>query len=1046
MNESILEALIRLFAIVANVDKDGKYENERDVVLDYLERQYSAELVQNFIEFFDEQVKLLHPEAMYSSDSETFKQDISNEALIKEICDKINQELLLEQKMVILIYLLDFINRGEYITDNEVRFVTSVAAFLKIDPSEFLNAKAFTFGEMNNIVNKNCLLFIDDNDSADDDEVKHIFKSKMEGCIVVLHLECTNTFVFRYYGHLDFFLNGHYIKPNRSYFWYPGSVIKSPKIGSLYYTRIASKFIQANIEKFVFTADEIEFSYRNSTNGIKRFSFSEESGRLICIIGGSGSGKSTLLNLLNGTLKPKNGKICINGHDIHLEKNELKGVIGYVPQDDLLIKELTVYQNIYYNAQLCFSDYTEEQLKEVVENALIDFDLVEARDLNAGDAFTTILSGGQRKRLNIALELIREPSILFIDEPTSGLSSADSEKVINLLKRQTFKGKLVIANIHQPSSDIFKMLDKLLVMDQGGRVVFYGNPVDGITYFKRMARFVDAEESECLSCGNINADQILRTVEARVVDVNGRLTRKRKTSPQEWYNLYEQNIAENVRKIKREHDSSIPKNNFKVPGHLRQFKIFLKRDIFAKLRNRQYLLLNALEAPALAIILGYFTKSLTFVNGQPAYVFGDNPNIPSYLFMAVIVALFLGLVISAEEIFKDRKILKREKFLNLSRSSYLMSKIAILFSISAIQTTLFVLLGNSILDIKGMMLNFWVILFTTSCWANLVGLNISAGLNSVVTIYILIPIVLVPQLLFSGVVVEFDRMHNKIGSDKFVPIIGDMMTSRWAFEALMVTQFKDNKFEREFFESEQIIKTSLYYRTASLPEIRNLVNENRELVATKGKADKIVLNNRIIQSEVIQICRDLNMKTPSFTDSLMTGWNSPTVSTQLDSFLSRIDIHYFLMYRNAVKQREAKYNQLVTKLKGKDNFLHFKQAYFNQTISDVVTNQKEIEDFTIRIDQLIPSRDAIYRYPQSNYGRAHFYAPVKRIGNGTMDTFWFNVSVIWILSGLLLLLLYYDVLRKIIGYFETLRINRVNQRRFLRLIKITNPQDNIRKT
>ena len=120
----------------------------------------------------------------------------------------------------------------------------------------------------------------------------------------------------------------------------------------------------------------------------------------------------------------------------------------------------------------------------------------------------TFLSGGQRKRLNIALELLREPSVLFVDEPTSGLSSADSEKVMNLLKRQTFKGKMVFANIHQPSSEIFSLFDKLLVVDQGGRVIYYGNPLDAISYFKRASHYVDAEESECLSCGNVNIDQI----------------------------------------------------------------------------------------------------------------------------------------------------------------------------------------------------------------------------------------------------------------------------------------------------------------------------------------------------------------------------------------------------------------------------------------------------------------------------------------------------------------------------------------------------------
>jgi ABC transport system ATP-binding/permease protein len=1039
MNESILEALIRLFAIVADVNEKGHSGNEREIVTEYLERQYSAELVQTYIDFFDEQVRLFHPEEMYSSDVETYKQNTLNEALIAELCNKINEELILEQKMVVLIYLLDFINRGDKLTDNELRFVTAVAAYLKINPSEFLDAKAFTFGELENVINKDRLLFIDNKTESNHPDIKHMFKAKLDGLIIVLQLPGTNTFVFRYNGHLDLFLNGHNLKPNRSYIWSSGAVIKNPRFGSLYYTRISGKFIQANVEnKFVFTADNIEYYYRNSTNGIRPFSFSEESGRLICIIGGSGSGKSTLLNLLNGNLKPKNGKICINGYDIHVFKEELKGVIGYVPQDDLLIKELTVFENLYYNAKLCFSDFNETQLKGVVETALIDFDLVEARDLNVGDAFTTILSGGQRKRLNIALELIREPSILFIDEPTSGLSSADSEKVINLLKRQTFKGKLVIANIHQPSSDIFKMLDKLLVMDQGGRIIFYGNPIDGISYFKRQARFVDAEESECLNCGNINADQILRTVEARVVDVNGRLTRKRKTSPQEWYNLYMQNIDVNVRKIKREHDSSIPRNNFKIPDHWDQLKIFFKRDILAKLYNRQYLLLNALEAPILAMILAFFCKSFSFVDGIPRYIFGENTNIPSYLFMAVIVSLFLGLVISAEEIFKDRKLLKREKFLNLSRSSYLFSKIGILFTISAIQSFLFVLAGNSILEIKGMMFNYWLILFTTSCWANIIGLNISAGLNSVVTIYILVPLILVPQLLFSGVVVDFNKMHNKIGSDKFVPFIGDLMTSRWAYEAFMVTQFKDNKFEREFYDAERQIQNANYYRTYCLPELFSIKQENSQLIISGDNNDKLAQNLKILHNEIEQICKNLTWDKPVFAESIYTNWYSENFNLKFDSFLRAVDSYYTLQYRKAINVRDTKYQYWVKKLGSDSAFQVYRQTYYNKAVADVVNNQKELNEFSIHVNQIVPNKNAAFRYPLSHYGRAHFYSPVKTIWKINIDTFWFNILIIWFLSGMLFLLLYYDVLRKIIAYFETIRLNRANQRRLLRLLKISN--------
>ena len=124
-----------------------------------------------------------------------------------------------------------------------------------------------------------------------------------------------------------------------------------------------------------------------------------------------------------------------------------------------------------------------------------------------------------------------------------------------------------------------------------------------------------------------------------------------------------------------------------------------------------------------------------------------------------------------------------------------------MFLISAIQTISFILIGNFILEIKGMTFSYWIVLFTTSCLANMLGLNISSAFNSVITIYILIPFIIIPQLLFSGVLVKFDRLHHgTFTSSEYVPVIGDMMPARWSFEALAVEQFKNNKYEKNFFK------------------------------------------------------------------------------------------------------------------------------------------------------------------------------------------------------------------------------------------------------
>jgi len=208
----------------------------------------------------------------------------------------------------------------------------------------------------------------------------------------------------------------------------------------------------------------------------------------------------------------------------------------------MLIEELTVYQNLYFNARLCFGDYNGEQLKNTVEKVLHDLDLYEIKDLQVGDLMNKKVSGGQRKRLNIGLELMREPVVLFIDEPTSGLSSFDSEKVMSLLRDQALSGKLVFSIIHQPSSDIIKMFDRLWLLDKGGYMIYDGDPVEALVYFKTETSQANAAESECPNCGNVETDNILHIVEVKVIDSSGYPGKERQVSPMEWYEKYKKKM------------------------------------------------------------------------------------------------------------------------------------------------------------------------------------------------------------------------------------------------------------------------------------------------------------------------------------------------------------------------------------------------------------------------------------------------------------------------------------------------------------------------
>ena len=1031
MSESILNALIHLFAIVANVNKDGVSDKGRRIVENYLARYLNKELIKEYLKLFDNYHEFYHREL----DADDVKGLKDNNSLISfqisNVCRQIKKGLLRNERVIVFLQLLEFVYEDHFVTDEECEFIKTVSQSFNLSESEFNNFKAFIFEGKPEKLEKENVLVVDNQVMEWSDNLawimkkkstktgpkyNHLYRQNLYGQIVVLYIKSIQSFIFRYFGELNLYIDGKKIVNGRTYFFKKGSIIKGPNIDSIYYYDIAAYFIRdAEKNRIIFSAQNVEFHFKNSKNGIQKFNFSEQSGQMIAIMGGSGVGKSTLLNLLSGKLKPTRGKVKINGYNVHSKSTSLTGIIGFVPQDDLLFEELTVFENLYYNAQLCFSDYTDDQIIEKVNTVLFDLDLYEVKDLRVGNPLNKFISGGQRKRLNIGLELMREPILLFVDEPTSGLSSMDSEKVMNLLKQQAHKGKLVIANIHQPSSEIFKLFDKLWVLDKGGYPIYQGNPVDAIVYFKTITSLVNAAESECSCCGTINPDIILKIVEEKEIDEYGKETHLRKTKPETWYFRYQENIEKKIEH--KPEDIKLPDSEFKVPNFLKQFKVFSLRNLFSKLTNKQYLIINLLEAPLLALILGYFTKYIT-PNG---YIFGENKNFPVFLFMAVVVALFLGLTVSAEEIIKDRKILERESFLRLSWFSYINSKIIFLFGLSAIQTFLYTIIGNAILEINGMLLPYWLILFSAACMGNLIGLNISSGLDSVIAIYILIPLILVPQLLLGGAMIHFDDLHKSISSEKYVPFIGNIMTTRWAYEALAVHQFKNNKFEKYFFDDEQIISSADYKTSFLIPRLRN------KLEFCMGRKDSgmdsiaLVRDLKIISNEMINIIRETDLPPFEYIQMLNAQDFNESVMEHAYGYLYYIEMNLLDEMEKANKRKEETYNLLVEKL-GRDGFVDFKQQYYNKKLADILLNRDEINKIYETDDALIQKKDPVFMNPTSNIGKAHFYAPVKILNHVKIETIWYNIFMMWVGSGILYFALYFDLLRKSIKYLESLNL------------------------
>ncbi len=1051
MSERILEALMQLFALVAKID--GVNDNGKSVVENFLKQQLNAELVNKYLDLFENYLE----KHQKKSKGKERKRTSVNSVKVLRICTQINEELQQKQKIVVLIRLLEFTFSANY-SDQEIEFVTTVAETFNISTDEFRESMAFVLSNDRTIPDKENFLIIHRGINISYENAKEIKNHLLEGVVKILRLEESGNYIAKYCGEEAIYINGQVIENNRVYFLAHGSSIRNKKLKPIYFSDISSKYrIQEETQRIDFIANQLEYKFPAGNIGLHELNLTDCSGNLIGIMGASGAGKSTLLSLLNGTLTPTSGSVKINNIDIHHQKEELEGVIGHISQDDLLIEDLTVFENLFYNTKLCYDNLLEQQVVKKAIEMLKSLGLYEIKDLKVGSPLNKKISGGQRKRLNIALELIREPQVLFVDEPTSGLSSRDSENIMDLLKELALKGKLVFVVIHQPSSDIFKMFDNLLILDTGGFPIYYGNPVESVIYFKKAINHVTANESECHHCGNVNPEQIFNIIETKVVDEYGNITGQRRIPPKTWNKVYKKEIDNKDTQVK---SIEMPKGNYKIPKKINQFKVFFARDILSKLANTQYMLINFLEGPFLAFLLSYLVKFYSTDSGPNAkYLFRYNENISAYLFISIVVALFMGLTVSAEEIISDRKILKRETFLNLSRFSYLSSKTAIMIIISAIQTVSYIIVGNLILGINGMLFDYWLVLFSCSLFANMLGLNISSAFNSVVTIYILIPILLIPQLLLSGVIVKFDKLNPALSSQTVVPIAGELMASRWAFEALAVNQFKENDFERNYYSFDKAMsianykknfwvssmKTNLTMAVKYAQELKEKGKENN--LESRGNFDaKINLVINEIKKE-IAFLKDLNtslskVKSKEIINALKEKLTSEqrsstlrvvsksykrlkninsfenTTAKEINNSLQIIKDFYIKMYNIFARLKNQKIAKFRNKGNGKILFIEQRDNYQNESLNDLVKNKDELNKIIEFEEQLVQKSDPIYR--DAKGFRAHFFAPSKQLFGYSLDTFWINILVILGMTFSLFISLYFDILKRTIDWLGEL--------------------------
>jgi len=562
--------------------------------------------------------------------------------------------------------------------------------------------------------------------------------------------------------------------------------------------------------------------------GIDGVSFAATRGEMICVMGASGCGKSSLLRSLAGQFPPVRGQVLFNGLSLYENFDALKQYVTYIPQFDAFDEHLTIGENLDFAAAIRSPYLSWRERHRRIDGKLAELGLNERRDSVVGATHKKTLSGGERKRLNIGLDMIGSADIYLFDEPTSGLSSKDSEHVMEIIRAMAHN-KIVIVTIHQPSSKIFQMFNKAMLLDRGGRMVFFGTPHEMLSYF------AEAEHQQhfgtplggCPACGTTRPEFVFDVLETPLRDLSGdviyeendrgQLVPVRRYSPDYWRDKYE--AWRLMRDVRQPAPEPAPGDNQGVGAETRrswraalreeflQFRTLLARAFISKLRNKGNLATTMIAAPALAALIGAVLR----YSEEGTYDFASSFHIPTYLFLSLVVAMFLGLTNSVDDIIRDRPVLQRERNLNVRLGWYILAKVLTLSLFALVQCVFFILIANWILEVRGMFWIFLAAMVLTAVSGIAIGLLISSLVSESKTAVNIIPVVLIPQIILGGALIKYEEMNQNLDfvysvsrwfsenpeagqprSDLQVPLICEFMPMRWSYEAIVFAQAKLN--------------------------------------------------------------------------------------------------------------------------------------------------------------------------------------------------------------------------------------------------------------
>ena len=510
---------------------------------------------------------------------------------------------------------------------------------------------------------------------------------------------------------------------------------------------------------------------------------------LVALMGPAGAGKTTLLKALNGYTPPREGTVLFNGFNLYQYYDRFRQQMGYVPQDDIVHPQLTVEQALYFSARLR-TDLTDTEIEARTRKVLEDLDIYDKAKLVIGSPQRKTLSGGQRKRVNIALELITDTPVLFLDEPTSGLSSYDAESVVDLLKGLSRAGKTIVATVHQPSLKVYKQFDDLIMVsrDKGpngehraGAMVYFGPAYpDSIEFFNPPVAASAAASATAVS--STVAPQEL--VPEMLFSGMNRAPEASRTET--WSRVYKASWyrKEFVTGRSGKQPSPGPKTGQENPRRqfgLKQWLALVKRNVIVKLQDRAQTAILLGQAPFFASLVCLIVHPLP-QPGVDVVTLAEKLTLAHFLM--VVAAIWFGCNNAARDIVGEWTIYKRERMVTLKLAPYVFSKLAVLLALCIFQCGSMLGIVYLVCGLHGNFLYGFLVLLMASMIGAGLGLSISAVSKTNESAIALLPVVLLPIIALGG---GMRPIHQMPMAGR---IISMAIPSRWAFEANLLQEAK----------------------------------------------------------------------------------------------------------------------------------------------------------------------------------------------------------------------------------------------------------------